>query len=144
MWEKKRRKNFKRKLTNCIVGFLITYRLLTHLWKFHIKTKNHITGKAIKTQKLLIQVPNRELHNNLIKYPPEGDFYGTRSESGDVIIGDSSLRRYMTPRVKNSSNSHRLTDGCEIFISESIMTSELNEWISRKIEKLISVSEISH
>ena len=36
----------------------------------HSNIKDHIIGEVIKTHKLIIQVPKRELHNNLIKPPP--------------------------------------------------------------------------
>ena len=49
-------------------------------------------------KKLLIQISIRELHNNLIKSPPEGDFSGPRYLSGCSIIGDPTLRKYMSPK----------------------------------------------
>ena len=45
-------------------------------------------------------MPIIELHNDLIKTPPEAGFAGERSESGEVIIGDTSLRKYMPDQVK--------------------------------------------
>ena len=48
---------------------------------------------------LLIQMPIIELHNDLIKTPPEAGFAGERSESDEVIIGDTLLRKYIPPQV---------------------------------------------
>ena len=53
----------------------------------HIDIKGNITGKVTKTQHLHIQILIRELHNELIKTPPEGVFNGEIYESGDLIIG---------------------------------------------------------
>ena len=44
-------------------------------------------------------MPIIELHNDLIKTPPEAGFAGERSESGEVIIGDTLLRKYIPPQV---------------------------------------------
>ena len=54
-------------------------------------------------------------------------------ESGNVIIGNSSLRRYNTPQVENMSNLHIIMCGCEIFIFASMMQSELNAWRLKQI-----------
>ena len=59
----------------------------SHLKNDNINTNDYVTGEVIKTQKLIIQRPIRELQNSLIKPSPEGGFYGSRSESGDLIIG---------------------------------------------------------
>ena len=58
-----------------------------HLKNDNINTNDYVTGEVIKTQKLIIQRPIRELQNSLIKPSQEGGFYGSRSESGDLIIG---------------------------------------------------------
>ena len=57
--------------------------------------------QVTKTKKLLIKIPIRKINNNLIKPSSEGDFYGVRQESGDVITEDTPLRKFMPPQVKN-------------------------------------------
>ena len=52
----------------------------------HFNIKYNTTVEFIKTQAFLIHIPIRKLHSYLIKPPPEGDFSGARSESGEVII----------------------------------------------------------
>ena len=64
----------------------------------HVNIKYNTSGEVIKTKKTLIQISIRELHNDWIKPPPEGGFVGARFESGEVIIGDISLSKYMPPR----------------------------------------------
>ena len=61
----------------------------------HVNIRYNTKGEVIKTQKLLIQIKIRELFNILIKPPLEAVFCGTRSESGEVIIGDTLLRKYI-------------------------------------------------
>ena len=43
----------------------------------------------------------RKLHSDLIKPPPEGGFSGAISESGHVLMGKTSVRKFMPPQVKN-------------------------------------------
>ena len=65
----------------------------------HANIIDNTTYEVIK-RVLLIQIPIRELHNDLMEYPLEGGFDGVRLESGEVIIGDTSLRKYMPDQVK--------------------------------------------
>ena len=74
---------------------------------------------------LLIQTPIRKTHNELIKPPLEVDFEVARLESGEVIIGDTSLRKYMPHKVKKISNHQKVMCGCEMCISASMMQYEL-------------------
>ena len=41
-----------------------------------------------------------EINNDSIRPPSEGDFSGERSESGEIVISNTSLRRYMSLQVK--------------------------------------------
>ena len=50
---------------------------------------------------------------------------------------------YASP-FENMSNCNKVMCGCEICIYEYMIKYELNQWISRHIEKLRSVSEISN
>ena len=65
---------------------------------YHLDIKDNKKGKIIKSQKLLIQIPIRELQNSLIKPPSESVFSGARLESDEVITGDTLLRKYVTPQ----------------------------------------------
>ena len=50
---------------------------------------------------LLIQAPIRKTHNELIKPPLEVDFEVARLESGEVIIGDKSFKKYASSGYKS-------------------------------------------
>ena len=62
----------------------------------HVNTKDHTTGELIE---IFIYIAIRELHNQLIKTPSEGGFSGAISESGDVIIVDTLLRKCMPLQI---------------------------------------------
>ena len=49
----------------------------------HININNDVTGELMKTKKLLNKMSIRELHNDLIKPPSEGGFFGSSYESGN-------------------------------------------------------------
>ena len=66
-----------------------------------VNTKYNTSGEVIKTQKLFIRIPIIQLHNDSIKLSLECGFPGPRLESDEIIIGDTSLRKYMLPQVKN-------------------------------------------
>ena len=110
----------------------------------HLNIKDNTTGKFIRAKKLLIQIPIIKLNNGLIKTPSEGDFYSARLEYGEVIIGYTQLKQFITSQFLRISNFHKRMCGCEICISESMIQCELNPHRSRNMEKLISYSEISH
>ena len=79
----------------------VCIRLFNQLLQMSMLVSKIIEQVGYKTEKLLIQILIREIINDLIKPPSEGDFSGARSESGDAIIGDTSLRKCMPPRQKN-------------------------------------------
>ena len=64
----------------------------------HVTIKYYRTCEVIKIQKLLIIIPIRELHNGLIKKSPDYAFAGVRLEPGDLIIVETSLRKFMLPQ----------------------------------------------
>ena len=78
-----------REITNKIIDNLDNY-IFNHprvvnspLTNDHVIIKYHITGELKKIQKLLIQIPIRELHNYWTKPRSEGDFTVAGSESGN-------------------------------------------------------------
>ena len=58
-----------------------------------------------------------EINNDSIRPPSEGNFSGERSESGEIVISDTSLRRYMSLQVKRMGNCHKVKCGFQICIS---------------------------
>ena len=73
-------------------------------------------GEKVRETKLLLLCSVRELHNDLIKSPEEGGFYGARNDSGEVLISDTALRKHMPSNLKKISNRHKQMCGCKICI----------------------------
>ena len=71
----------------------------------HVNIKENTTCEVIKTKKSPIQILLIELHNELIKPPSEGGFDGAILESGQVIVEDTLIGKYMPPQVKNDQSS---------------------------------------
>ena len=53
----------------------------------HINIKYNTTDEVIKTKIILIKIPIIELHNEIIKPSPEGDFSGSKLKYGEGIFG---------------------------------------------------------
>ena len=56
-------------------------------------------GIKERVSKLLLEIPIRELHNDLILPPREGGLADARDDSGNVIISDMSLRRLLPQQL---------------------------------------------
>ena len=54
------------------------------------------------------------------------------------------IEKVYNSSVKQISNCHKVTCGCEIFISVYMIQSELNLSRSRQIEKFKTVTKIPH
>ena len=54
-----------------------------------------INGTLVNKQKNLLQIPVREINNDMIFPSSEGGFSGARTVDGSICIGDTSLSKYM-------------------------------------------------
>ena len=57
--------------------------------------------------KLLLQVPDRELHNSLISDPVDGGIKEARYVENNIIISDSTLHSLLTPQLKKCQQDAR-------------------------------------
>ena len=96
---------------------------------YHVNIKDNKTDEVIKKQDLLITILIQEPQNDLIKPPSEGGYSGERFESGEIIIGDTLLRKYVPHQVKKMINLHKVMFGFEICISESTIQCKLYQYI---------------
>ena len=78
----------------------------------------------------------------MIKSTSGGGFFKARFEYEDVIVSNTILRKYTPPQLK-MINRYKVLCGCEIFISSSMVHSELNAWIYMNTEKLRLAPESS-
>ena len=81
--------------------------------------KVSIYGKTKKqlVVNILFQVYVIELHNSMESPPGEGELKEARYKNNNMIIGDSSLRNILLPKLKKMSSHHKVICGCECCIT---------------------------
>jgi hypothetical protein len=99
-------------------------------------------GIKERVSKLLLEIPIRELHNDLILPPREGGLADARDASGNVIISDTSLRRLLPKQLRVASESHKQLCGCEICLTARSHQLSLNAWRQRYVKKLKDNADI--
>ena len=68
-----------------------------------------------RVTKLLLECSMRQLHNELIASPDDGDLLGTRhTDKNDVIISDTMLRSLAPPQLRPMTDNHKMMWGCSI------------------------------
>ena len=78
---------------------------------------NPETDRKERTGKLLLEIPVRELHNDLISQVTGGIVDGmpsARDEKGKVLISDTALRYLLPPQLKPMTERHKVMCGCEV------------------------------
>jgi hypothetical protein len=93
-------------------------------------------GIKERVSKLLLEIPVRELHNDLILPPKDGGLAVARDVSGNVIISDTSLRRLLPTELRVATESHKQLCGCEICLTARSHQLSLNAWRQRYVKKL--------
>ena len=59
----------------------------------------NLDGEKVAVTKLLLRIPVRELHNDLIKPVEEGGFALARNDKGEVQMSDTSLHDHLPPQL---------------------------------------------
>jgi hypothetical protein len=103
--------------------------------------KKYPNGEKQRVPKLLLEVPVRELHNDLV-----GD--GGLEEAIDAATGtpinsDTALRLIIKkeiPELRRMSTRHKIMRGCEICIIVRSHQKTLNAWRRRKIRMIRSLT----
>ena len=68
-----------------------------------------------RVTKLLLECSMRQLHNELIASPDDGDLLGSRhTDTNDVIISDTMLRYLSPPQLCPMTDNHKMMCGCAI------------------------------
>ena len=88
--------------------------------------------KKIRTNRLLLQISIRELHNEMIEQLPEA----TDAE-GNVLISDTKLRQIMPPEVKRMSNRYKVMCGCIDCLSIQYYQSDYNRFKNSLMKKMV-------
>jgi hypothetical protein len=95
-----------------------------------------VTGKKERVPKLLLQIPVRELHNNLLKPVEEGGLPEAHDDNGRALISDTALRSMMPEQLRRATERHKRMCGCEICIMVRSLQETLNAWRKHHINKL--------
>jgi hypothetical protein len=96
---------------------------------------NPVTGIKERKAKLLLCVPVRELHNDLVKDPPTG-LAGAKDANNKCVISDTMLRSLLPPELKPATNRHKQMCGCEICLSFRSQHCSLNAFRLRHLKIL--------
>jgi len=97
---------------------------------------NLVTGEKERVPKLLLQIPVRELHNDLLKPVEEGGLLEARDNNGRALISDTALRSMMPEQLRRATERHKQMCGCEICITVRSLQQTLNAWRKRHINNL--------
>jgi hypothetical protein len=92
---------------------------------------NPVTQTKERVAKLLLEIPVRELHNDLIKTVLDGGLAEAKSENGNVLISDTVLRNSLPPQLRPATERQKIMCGCEVCLSIRSHQSSLNAWRSR-------------
>ena len=83
-----------------------------------------------------MQIPYRELHNDLLSDGPSGLPEARHPTTGDPLISDTALRALTPPQVRTMTKRHKTMCGCETCIIMSQMQSSLNSYRSVFLQRL--------
>jgi hypothetical protein len=103
-------------------------------------------SEKIRVPKLLIEIPIRELHCNLVEAPEKGGLLESRDAAGNIIVSDTTLRKIIKedlPQLRRMSNRHKLMCGCEICIGMSSIQRSLNAFRRRECKKISAATEVT-
>ena len=77
---------------------------------------NRVTGEMERVWKLLLQIPFRELHDDLLKPAVEGGLPEARDDNGTALISDSALRSMMPEQLRRATERHKR---CLLYTSDA-------------------------
>jgi hypothetical protein len=96
---------------------------------------NPLTGIKERKAKLLLCVPVRELHNDLVKDTPTG-LAEAKDANNKCVISDTMLRSLLPPELKPATQRHKQMCGCETCLSFRSQHCSLNAFWDRHVKFL--------
>ena len=82
-----------------------------------------------RVPKLLLECSMRQLHNELVDSPDDGDLVGARHAiTNDVIISDTMLRSLAPPQLRPMTDNCKMMCGCAICNTSKYIQESLNAW----------------
>jgi hypothetical protein len=86
--------------------------------------------------KILLQIPVRELHNDLLSTDPLIGLPGICDCRGNVLISDTKLRSMLPKHLRMMSDWYKIMCGCENCIQMYNLQSSYNRFIGYRINDL--------
>ncbi|OEU12947.1 hypothetical protein FRACYDRAFT_243199 [Fragilariopsis cylindrus CCMP1102] len=93
-----------------------------------------IRGVKKRVNKILLQIPVRELHNDLIDADPLIGLAGARDCNGKILISDTKLRELLPPHLRMMSDRYKIMCGCEPCIQMINLQQSYNRFICYRIK----------
>jgi hypothetical protein len=96
-------------------------------------------GVKPRVGKLLLEIPVRELHNEMVAPVAEGGLACARTPSGVIRTSDTKLRQLLKsdmPQLRRATEKHKVMCGCELCLTSSSHQQSLNAWRKRRLRYL--------
>jgi hypothetical protein len=104
------------------------------LSKDTLLVSNPDTGRKERVGKLLLEIPVRELHNDLLD--ERRGLKEARNEKGEVLISDTALRYLLPKQIRKMTASHKQMCGCETCITIRSLHQSLNAYRARQLREM--------
>ena len=98
--------------------------------------ENPLTGLKERRGKLLLEIPVRELHNDMLLPINEGGFAGIREANGQIIISDTTLRRLLPAELRPATETPKQLYGCELCNTARSLHKKLNAFRARTLKQM--------
>jgi hypothetical protein len=101
--------------------------------------KDPITGVASRKAKLILYVPVRRLHNDLIN--PVRGLVAARDRNNKVLISNTGLQKILPPELRAATDSHKQMCSCVNCTISRFHQASLNAFRHRHVRFLIEASK---
>ena len=91
--------------------------------------------KSKRVGKLLLQIPLRELHNNLVEASEKNEIPGLL-HNGRCVVSDTALRNILPKNLRRATQRHKQMCGCETCLQPRSQQECLNRWRERWLRSL--------
>jgi hypothetical protein len=91
--------------------------------------------KSTRVGKLLLQIPLRELHNNLVEASEKNEIPGLLHD-GRCVVSDTALRNILPKNLRRATQRHKQMCGCETCLQPRSQQECLNRWRERWLRSL--------
>ncbi|OEU19451.1 hypothetical protein FRACYDRAFT_235505 [Fragilariopsis cylindrus CCMP1102] len=92
------------------------------------------SGVKKRVNKILLQIPVRELHNDLSDADPLIGLAGARDCNGNILISDTKLRELLPPHLRMMSDRYKIMCGCEPCIQMINLQQSYNRFICYRVK----------